>query len=222
MYLDELNRLINWRGFTATLSYYIQGGNCDTEQVWEKPTKLNIHVASPRERFGNKYQQLSAIFAHPDRKINDHIGILDEGHDWLSVVYIPNEWLKKRMEELQAFHKYYMFLVYPMEEETRPNDTLAKAYTILQGGEVFDKALQNITLIKDTLITFEKRHANTDERVGTLEDTQTFLNSLLTHDAFEAMMILVIKTLSEYTGSTMESIGEPLWIEWQELAAELL
>lgn len=204
MNIQTINEALEWRGIELLI---------DREMTDDALIPVQIRFSYPESTKSEKWKQLQIALSEQFDEVF-HIFILEDTPMGLNGLLFNQGWLTDRSEKWVVLERYLNFMLYPMEEETRPNDALANSYPVIQkeqklvdgAKEAAEKSYMMRELEKSLL--FKQFVISPKDSLQTMEE-------LFQMDAFDDMMTYCIKHLPQYTGSLLESIGEDLWKEWQ-------
>lgn len=206
--LDQINQTLSWTGIELIPV---------SKQPTNRPFVIEVRLNYFGYAEGDKWSKIRNACANAELKQDFILFPLNDTDNKTMALFLPNHWLESWFNQWYQFDRYLGFLLFPQEEETRPvDDPLARTYPVIQKEQRLVDGYRDVYDIFRILRTAEKR-IKKDGFVWQEDNARTLVSQLLERKALDRMMVYVIKTMPEYTGSLMESIGEELWQHWKQI-----
>lgn len=208
MNISEINKQLSWTGIelipVSTIDdsrpFYIEIRDnhfeATTEAIWSRVQNACTNAGLKREfilfPLKNQDGKVAALCLKPD-------------------------WLKSWIDSWYELNRYLGFLLFPQEEETRPvDDPMARSYPVIQRDSRLTDGYRDVYDIFHLLWDAQKR-LKSHQYVYPYDDFHVLVSRMLEREAFDKMMVYVIKNLPEYTNSQLETTGEELWHDWKRI-----
>lgn len=204
----QINQRLSWTGIEL-----IPVSNQPSSQ----PLMVEVRLNHFEDAEGDKWSKIQNACVNAELKQDFTLFPLKDANDKTMAICLPNHWLEWWFHQWYQFDRYLGFLLFPQEEETRPvDDPLARTYSVIQKEQQLIDGYRDVYDIFCLLRSAEKR-LNKAGFVWHEDEARVLVSQVLERKSLDRMMVHVIKTLPEYTGSKMESVGEELWQHWKQM-----